>query len=598
MTLRPPSFGCLLLVFSCLGFLFSAPFAGCAEELKIVFTGQSYAMLYPCECPREPDGGLSRRAVFLKKVRASSKNVLVLEAGATFASGPEDQYSKNAESDQQRTDVYMKALQVMGYDALLVSSQEYAFGPAFFKRYSDFPFVSSNMEGFSTPYMIKEVGQLKIGIIGLTDASVAAKGISGWQAPAAVLKSRVREVKKKGASLVILMSSLKPEEDKVLLSDISDIDIVINGTPSLGSVALAEAEKMIYLTTWWQARRVGVLTIDIDRGKIVKKNLESFRLSADLGKDEAVTKMLPACFSDGDCRSRTEGVARCENPGAQDARCVLAAQQKFYLTIVRPRVCRFCRTEAVTAELKRMFGEPQITSLFEDEAGAREIIREFGITMLPAYVLAKDIEQSPAFSSSVTLFNKGSSSYMLKSVHSGVSYFLGAERISKKLDVFFDFDYPHLTELFQLLKNFIEKHKEVGVQLHFLAIQDNDGTFVAKGGVRESEEFARAACIAEERPEKFLDYLICRAPQKDSAWWDDCASSVGIDAAKIKACVFSAEGKEAMRKHTLLTERLKLSSGPAFLVDNQEVFGIVNVPSLEEFEAAVLGAQDAKKKIR
>jgi len=59
-----------------------------ADEIKVVFTGQSYAMLYPCSCPMAPNGGVARRAALIKKLRAAGPNVLVVEAGSSVAMVP------------------------------------------------------------------------------------------------------------------------------------------------------------------------------------------------------------------------------------------------------------------------------------------------------------------------------------------------------------------------------------------------------------------------------------------------------------------------------------------------------------------------------
>ncbi|MBN1913278.1 MAG: hypothetical protein JW788_02645, partial [Candidatus Omnitrophica bacterium] len=33
-----------------------------AQDIDILFTGNTHAMLYDCGCPHEPDGGIARRA--------------------------------------------------------------------------------------------------------------------------------------------------------------------------------------------------------------------------------------------------------------------------------------------------------------------------------------------------------------------------------------------------------------------------------------------------------------------------------------------------------------------------------------------------------
>ncbi len=574
-----------VLLFLCSSSLF-------AEELKIIFTGQSYASLYPCSCPGEQDGGIARRATLIKKLRSASKNVLVLEVGSSFASGPQDQNTENYEIDARRTDIYLKSLKLMDYDALLVSSQEYAFGDEFLKRYSDLPFVSSNLQGFVRPYCVKDLGWVKVGILGLTDSLVASKGIHGWQLPAEILEQKISELKKKNADIVVLLSSLNLQQDRELLKNIKGVDVVINGSVSYGSVNLAEQEDgVLYLTTWWQAKKVAILTLEISKSKIIKKSLESVRLSPELTDDEGILAILPQCFRASDCKKVAGFISKCENGSLLQAQCIYIKQPKMSLTIIKPKSCRTCppHIEKVIKALKSVFGDLKIDYLLEDDAAAKEFIQEFKMTMLPAYLFHKDIEKSGIFPVFSPNLDKGKNAYLLKPSRSGVSYVLGRQRIPKRLDVFFDLQNESLPKVFTLLKTFKEKHKDIDVHINFLAVQAKDGTLLSRGGVPEIEEFSRIACIDDLEPPKVFDYVICRSSQRESSWWDACVVQLKIDPSKIKKCALSSKGKESLLEHTKLTQELEIASGPTFIVDNKEIFAIVNVPSLEELEKVVLG---------
>ena len=570
-------------------FLFLSASRAQAEEIKIIFTGQSYAMLYPCSCPHEPDGGVLRRATVIKKIRAEAKNVIAVEAGSSLASGREDQNSQNYELDSRRTEAYLKSLEIMGYDALLVGGQEVAFGEEFLKAHEDLPFVSSNIKGFFKPYVIKEVDGIKVGILGLTDDSILTKGVEGWQKPLAVLKDAIFKLKKEGASLIILLSSLRPEEDEELLKGASGVDVVINGSPSYGSVVLNEKKAPLFLSTWWQAKKVGVLTLELTKGKIVKKSLETIALSSDVPDDEALASLVPQCFQPGDCKKIKDMKSQCENAATVQAKCTYVPQSTINVTVIRPISCRTCHVEGVIGALQKVFGSITVSFLSEDDPKALAAIKEFKMTMLPAYLLDKKAEENEAFPIFKSSVDEGASGYMLKPGSAGVSYFIGRDIISKRLDIFFDFSYPQLSQLFGVLKAFHEKHSDISIRYHFLAIQDTDGTFISKGDTSEVEEFKRDASIDALYPKKFLDYLVCRAYQKESSWWDECARQAGLDPLKVKERVFSKQGKEDFVERIRLTKELQVAIGPTFVIDNKEVFGIVNVPTLEEFEHVVLG---------
>ena len=286
--------------------------------------------------------------------------------------------------------------------------------------------------------------------------------------------------------------------------------------------------------------------------------------------------------------------SQCENAATAQAKCIYVPQSMVHVTVIRPRSCRTCHVEGVISALQKVFGSVTVGFLSEDDPKAIAAIKEFKMTMLPAYLLDKKAEENEAFPIFKSSVDEGASGYMLKPGSAGVSYFLGRDIIAKRLDVFFDFSYPQLSQLFGVLKAFHEKHGDISIQYHFLAIQDTDGTFISKGDISEVEEFKRDACIDALYPKMFLDYLICRAAQKESSWWDVCARQAGFDPLKVKERVFSKQGKEDFVERIRLTKELQVATGPTFVIDNKEVFGIVNAPTLEEFEHVVLGGSTQK----
>jgi hypothetical protein len=72
-------------------------------------------------------------------------------------------------------------------------------------------------------------------------------------------------------------------------------------------------------------------------------------------------------------------------------------------------------------------------------------------------------------------------------------------------------------------------------------------------------------------PETFWDYIICRAKDIDSSWWENCLGK--CDSAKIKACAQGQEGKDLLRQNSSLAKELQIMLGPACLSENQEISG-------------------------
>jgi 2',3'-cyclic-nucleotide 2'-phosphodiesterase / 3'-nucleotidase / 5'-nucleotidase len=150
-----------------------------AEEITIIYTGETHAMLYPCNCPKEPDGGVARRAALIKQLREKYPASLVLDSGNFFSGGLLDEYTQNTSLDKKRAIINLKAMEIMGYDAVAVGDAEFNFGKEFLLENIDkaqVPFLSCNIN-FSKflPALVKEVAGVKVGIIGLTSPLVAQK---------------------------------------------------------------------------------------------------------------------------------------------------------------------------------------------------------------------------------------------------------------------------------------------------------------------------------------------------------------------------------------------------------------------------------------
>ena len=98
--------------------LCSARFAAGEVELTVIYTGDTHAALYPCDCPFESDGGIARRATMIRRIRKQAQgSVLLVDAGGAVAGGLYDEYSVSPELDSLRQEYYLKALAEMAYDA-------------------------------------------------------------------------------------------------------------------------------------------------------------------------------------------------------------------------------------------------------------------------------------------------------------------------------------------------------------------------------------------------------------------------------------------------------------------------------------------------
>lgn len=566
----------LVVMVACWALFANACFA---EEVAILYTGQTHAMLYDCGCHNEPDGGVARRASLVKSLRKENPHLLLLDSGSFSASGIYDEYGQNAELDKLRTQLQLKAMEVMRYDAAALGEDELNFGSKFLKESigrSKIAFLSANLKiKGARPYVLKRAGRLNIGIIGVTNPSAAKKApdIEFLQAKEAV-ENAVLELKRKNANIIILLCNMAEEDSARLIEEIPGIDIVISGLNPKAKEQSVKVGSALLLRPAWQGRKLDKLTLFFEDEKIKDYKIEQIRLSEDVGDDEEVIGFLPACFSDRDCRK--EGYAgTCLEPATKAAACTFTQRRKLKLTVITPSDCRVCRTEEAIQSLAAYF--PGLTTVlldFSSDVQAQKLANDLGLKTLPAFLLDKDAQLDKAFAQVQDNFELKAEFYVLKPQAGGIGYFLDRKQEKERFDLFISlFDEGSLPIL--------EAVRPYSPFVHFLAVEENKG-FDAKNGAVEVEEYLRSACVQEYYPQKFWDYILCRAKEPRTSWWPQCLDS--NDTEKISSCARGETGERLLRENIRLNKELQILLGPTYLLDNREVFSSQGPPSKQELD--------------
>ncbi len=553
-----------------------------AQDVTILFTGQTHAMLYTCSCPIETDGGVARRATLIKELRKANPGALLVDAGGFFAGGLLDEYTSNVDLDRQRTEINLKAMSLMHYDAVGVGADEFNFGRAFLEKRmkeSGIPFLSCNAQpGVFLPYIIKDVNGVSVAIIGVTgpDAAEKAGGLEFSDAQKSVADT-VAQCRQKGASLVVLLSALNEEDLSRILYSVSGIDIAITRNPAKEPVIVQKAGKVLVASPSWQGRKMIVLKVKTDKaGALVDYAVEDIRLSDAIKDDPGINAILPVCFSDSNCKKK--GYAgMCQDPGSMNSRCQFTPLAKVQLIVVEPKVSRIAGTEGVIDALKQDFPGLVVTTLSYPDAKAKELVSNLAMDTLPLFIFGKDVEKNKGFLRiKDKVIHKGNY-YIIKPEFGGVSHFLARTKTPGSVDVFISlFD--------QATPETLEAIKELNPTIHFLAGEEKGG-FDARNGSPEVEEYLRAVCIKKYAPDKFMNYLSCRSRNIKSSWWDDCVS--GVDTNLIKSCARGPEGAALLRSNIAVNKEIKVMFGPTYLVDNVEVFSTQGIPTKDELKKAL-----------
>ncbi len=173
--------------------------ADCASgaTLTILHTSDLHGRVHPHDALADRDlgEGLARVAAAVKAIRAEGTPVLLLDSGDAIQGAPEQALAFSGHAGDG-TDPIVRAMNLMGYDAMAVGNHEFDFGKARLERSrkeASFPWLSANTLGASgdpafPPYVVREVGGVRVGILGLVTNQVG-----NWVSPALLEKLRFTE---------------------------------------------------------------------------------------------------------------------------------------------------------------------------------------------------------------------------------------------------------------------------------------------------------------------------------------------------------------------------------------------------------------------
>lgn len=123
----------------------------------------------------EPRFGLSKVATLVDSVRAVHEHTLLLDAGDWLQGNALAEYF--ARVDTLGRYPLLRAVDAIGYDAVVIGNHEFNFGIELLNRriaQTETPIIGANIYGYGTdepayvPYIIRELGGVRVGIVGLT----------------------------------------------------------------------------------------------------------------------------------------------------------------------------------------------------------------------------------------------------------------------------------------------------------------------------------------------------------------------------------------------------------------------------------------------
>ncbi len=283
-------------------------FAACGKpdgeqklSLTVAFSNDIVGNIRSCGCLTKDYGGLGRRATFVRIVRDTSANFLLLEAGDFF--GSEINYGR------EKAEVTMKAMALMGYHGIVLGEIDFSFGVDYIlnrSRDNKLPILVANLFDTSTDTLLfspkQEVvlsGGLKVALIGVMSERLkfppqVKPGTVRLTDPIAAVRSQLDSIGE-DTDLVVVLAHMDREEAAVLAQQLPRIDLVVNGHFSRLARKTRRTGNAFILQIARGGRNMGIAYCKLTSERRVEK-LELFRepLSKKYRDDDAVAKLFAA----------------------------------------------------------------------------------------------------------------------------------------------------------------------------------------------------------------------------------------------------------------------------------------------------------------
>ena len=543
-------------------------------SVVILYTGGTESHLEPCGCYQEQSGGLPRRAYVVEQIRKHGFPTLLVDTGNIF--------DGDAEIDERRCQTNLKALAEMGYSAIALSPSDLTYNDAYLRRQravAAFPFLApyTTQNDFTRPFIVEKIGQHTIAFV----ADAACDEVIS-QADIIVALGHFEETER--IDVVIC-----PDEIKATVSE--------GGTLYLG--CKSEGKTLGVLALWLNAN-----------GELVRHYATELALAGNVGESEPIRRLLTDFYQSAAENSTQGAVLFIERLLEQQHRngyvsataCQQCHQQEYlqwsatrhafaYQTLLKKERyfdagCVSCHTTGFGYPTGFQIGD-QNTTLQGVQCetchgpGKQHVgnpkksnIRSGADTSL--CLQCHDTKHSPGFAKVVALHTKdvdhSRQPMNLEELLTARVTRTGKPTLELFVMSYCPYGVQAEEKLIPIVKKFGDK---IDFKLQFIAHEKEEFSaqditpFVSLHGYPEVAENIRQLLIAQEYPDRYLDYILCRGKKLNKSW-KECAEKLGIDEARIQNLFDTPEAVQLFRENIKRAKALGIKSSPTILVDGHK----------------------------
>ena len=596
------------------------------KTLIVLYTGSTHGLLEPCGCFIGQSGGLSRRATAISSIRSQGFSPVVVDIGSILPVQESEMKHggqliaaslENAGAaplsvnevhplDELRTQKVLESMRLLKYEGLVPSEVDMNFGEDFVSdtlARQTFPLLASNIEelaGNVQPVLMRTVGKKKVAMLGLSSLPLQDTN---------VLDRLLPEIQQQ-ADFIVILSNLSREMNRTIAENYQNVSAILSyetgETETIGNVLLAysgsngETLGALLLNT---DDALGVSARQIALTEEVKDDPQIRELLQDFYKQVVDNPHLQVggerLFSDEalerDARSGYVGSQACatchtkefdqwsHTSHATAFNTLLTAGKQFY-----PE-CVSCHVTGFRYETGYQIGNQEKDQLADvgcetcHGPGKQHITTPLttnirGEVKPQVCMECHTPSHSPGFDQIVE-------HVMLEVDHSRTDPSL-KEILEQRMrgpmkpqvELFVMSFCPFGVQAEEELLPFIEKYGEtVDFNLRFIAdLAEEDASderrFTSLHGEAEVIENLRQIAISQLYPDRYFDYLLCRAKHLKSAW-TQCAEKTGLDIDRVNQAIESEQIKERFAFDIQRSAALGIKSSPTLVVDGRVISG-------------------------